>query len=127
MIQFVLEKDADVAAQEVRDKVNRVLAELPKDADPPIIEKLDPDAAPVLSIALSGPALDPRHHRVRRQGAQAAARERLRRRPGQLVGGRQRQINVVTDTQKLNGLGLTVGRRGQRAGERRTCRSRAAR
>ena len=51
---FVLEKNVDVAAQEVRDKVNRVLADLPRDIDQPIVEKLDPDATPVLSIALSG-------------------------------------------------------------------------
>ncbi|HSP34697.1 MAG TPA: efflux RND transporter permease subunit, partial [Thermoanaerobaculia bacterium] len=42
IVQFVLEKNADVAAQEVRDKVNTVLGELPKDADPPIIQKFDP-------------------------------------------------------------------------------------
>jgi len=53
---FVLEKDTDVAAQEVRDRVNAILAQLPQEADPPVIEKRDPDAQPVLSIALSGPA-----------------------------------------------------------------------
>src|SRR6187200_3207846 len=51
-IQFALEKDGDVAAQEVRDKVNTILAELPADVDPPIIEKVDADADPVISIAL---------------------------------------------------------------------------
>src|SRR6266550_285623 len=55
-VQFVLEKDADVAAQEVRDRVNTILRDLPKDADPPIIQKFDPDSVPVLAIALSGPA-----------------------------------------------------------------------
>ena len=55
-VQFVLEKDGDVAAQEVRDRVNAVLADLPRDADPPVIEKIDPDATPVLSVVLSGPA-----------------------------------------------------------------------
>ncbi|MGH9392493.1 MAG: efflux RND transporter permease subunit, partial [Vicinamibacteria bacterium] len=55
-VQFVLEKDGDVAAQEVRDRVNTVLRDLPTDADPPLIEKIDPDASPVLSIVLSGPA-----------------------------------------------------------------------
>jgi HAE1 family hydrophobic/amphiphilic exporter-1 len=53
---FELEKNGDVASQEVRDRVNSVLAQLPKEADPPIIEKIDPDAQPVLLIALSGPA-----------------------------------------------------------------------
>ncbi len=56
IVSFVLEKDIDVAAQEVRDKVNTILRDLPKDADPPIILKIDPDAIPVLGIALSGPA-----------------------------------------------------------------------
>src|SRR5688572_5539490 len=46
-IAFVLEKDSDVAAQEVRDKVNLVLPDLPRDIDPPTVEKFDPDAAPV--------------------------------------------------------------------------------
>ena len=43
-ITFVLEKDPDEAAQEVRDKVSAVLRELPKDTDPPIIEKIATDA-----------------------------------------------------------------------------------
>ena len=53
---FDLEKNGDIASQEVRDRINSVLAQLPKEADPPIIEKIDPDAQPILLIALSGPA-----------------------------------------------------------------------
>src|SRR5437660_9794873 len=56
IVSFELEKNLDVAAQEVRDKVNGILPNLPKDADPPVIQKVDPDAVPVLAIALSGPA-----------------------------------------------------------------------
>src|SRR5712691_9975234 len=52
-VQFVLEKNADVAAQEVRDKVNQVLRDLPKGIETPTVQKFDPDASPVLSIALS--------------------------------------------------------------------------
>ena len=48
----------------------------------PRVDKLDPDAAPVLSLALERQQAGPRHHRVRRQGAAPAARERRRRRPG---------------------------------------------
>src|SRR5947209_6527740 len=54
-ITFLLEKDVNVAAQEVRDKVNGVLPDLPKEIDLPTVEKLDPDAAPILAIALSAP------------------------------------------------------------------------
>ena len=47
-IQFLLEKDINVAVQEVRDKVNATLPDLPAEIDPPVIEKLDPGATPVL-------------------------------------------------------------------------------
>jgi len=53
-VTFILEKNVDVAAQEVRDKVSRVLGDLPKGIDPPVVEKLDPDATPVLNVALTG-------------------------------------------------------------------------
>src|SRR5436190_12423341 len=49
IISFLLEKDTDVAAQEVRDKVNGVLPRLPKTIQQPCVDKMDPDAAPVLS------------------------------------------------------------------------------
>src|SRR5256885_13395565 len=54
-ITFLLEKNADVAAQEVRDKVNLILPDLPETAETPIVQKLDTDAAPVLRIAVSAP------------------------------------------------------------------------
>src|SRR5262249_49587350 len=53
IIMFTLEKDTDVAAQEVRDKVNGVLPRLPKTIEQPRVDKMDPDASPVLSLALS--------------------------------------------------------------------------
>ena len=55
-ITFVLEKDADIAAQEVRDKVNRILPDLPKDIEQPFVEKFDPDSTPVMTIAVSSPS-----------------------------------------------------------------------
>jgi HAE1 family hydrophobic/amphiphilic exporter-1 len=107
-ITFLLEKDVDVAAQEVRDKINGVLPELPKDIDQPTVEKLDPDAAPVLSISLSAA-----------KGIREItefADKRLRRQieaingVGQvlIVGGRKRQINLWLDPDKLRSYDLTV-------------------
>ena len=55
MISFNLEKDRDVAAQEVRDKVATVQGDLPTDAEPPIVQTFDPGAIPVATIAVSGP------------------------------------------------------------------------
>jgi HAE1 family hydrophobic/amphiphilic exporter-1 len=107
-VQFVLEKDGDVAAQEVRDRVNTILGQLPTDADPPIIEKIDPDASPVLSIVLSGPApirdiTEFADKTLRRQIESVLGVGQVR-----IVGGRPRQINVVVDTSRLAGLQLTA-------------------
>src|SRR4028119_1108194 len=52
-IQFALEKDPDIASQEVRDKVDLAVPQLPTNIDPPTVQKFDPDAVPVLGIALS--------------------------------------------------------------------------
>ncbi|HCC47204.1 MAG TPA: AcrB/AcrD/AcrF family protein, partial [Elusimicrobia bacterium] len=54
MIKFVLEKNGDIAAQEVRDKVNSVLSQLPQGTNPPVIGKLDIGALPVLNVVVSG-------------------------------------------------------------------------
>ena len=97
-----------MAAQEARDKVNTILRDLPKDADPPIILKIDPDAIPVIAIALSGPAPI--------RDITEYADKKLRRRiesidgVGQvvIVGGRPRQINVVVDTAKMTAVGMTT-------------------
>src|SRR6478752_2848664 len=40
-IQFLLERNRDVAAQDVRDKVNTILSRLPAGTEPPIIDKFD--------------------------------------------------------------------------------------
>jgi len=55
-LEFDLERDVDIAAQDVRDKLSAVQAELPLDAEAPVVDKFDPDAAPILGIVLSGPA-----------------------------------------------------------------------
>ncbi|HUP44587.1 MAG TPA: efflux RND transporter permease subunit, partial [Thermoanaerobaculia bacterium] len=108
MIAFNLEKDRDVAAQEVRDKVSTILADLPQDADPPIVQTFDPGAIPVVTLAVSGP------------GSQRDISEyvdkNLRRRietvygVGQVlvIGARPRQINVVVDNSRLAAQGLTA-------------------
>src|SRR5512141_1196041 len=51
-LMLALEKDVDVAVQEVRDKVNGVLVDLPKDLEPPVVGKIDPGATPVMYLAV---------------------------------------------------------------------------
>src|SRR6476619_2488060 len=54
VITFVLEKNRDVAQQEVQGKINTVLSQLPAGSDTPIIDKFDIDASPIMTIAVSG-------------------------------------------------------------------------
>src|SRR5215470_15864155 len=107
-VAFVLEKDADVAAQEVRDKVNGVLPLLPKTIDQPRVDKFDPDAAPVLSLALSAN----RPVRDLTEYADKVLRRQLESVNGVgqvlILGGQQRQINVWLDADRLRAYNITV-------------------
>ena len=53
-ITFALNKNIDVAYNEVQAKVNQVLRRLPTDTDPPVVQKVDSNASPVIWLALSG-------------------------------------------------------------------------
>ena len=107
-VTFVLSKDVDVAAQEVRDKVNRALGDLPKDVDAPIIQKQDTDATPIMGIALTGSG----NIRDISEYADKTLRRRLESTPGvgniDVLGGRGRQINIYLDAFKMQSFGLTV-------------------
>ena len=53
-ITFNLEKKIDVAFNEVQAKVNQVLRRLPRDADPPVVAKVETNAQPIMWLALQG-------------------------------------------------------------------------
>ncbi|MBI3403387.1 MAG: efflux RND transporter permease subunit [Acidobacteria bacterium] len=108
IVSFILEKDTDVAAQEVRDKLNGVLPRLPKTIQQPRVDKQDPDAAPVLSLALSAnkPVRDITEY------ADKVLRRQLESVNGVgqvlVLGGRQRQVNIWLDGDRLRAHNLTV-------------------
>jgi len=108
VVTFALEKNVDVATQEVRDKVNRVLPLLPRTITQPTVEKRDPDAFPILTIALTAdePLRDITEY------ADKVLRRRLESADGigqvMVLGGRQRQVNVWLDADQLLAQGLTV-------------------
>src|SRR6476660_1825622 len=108
MIGLLLDKDTNVAAQEVRDKVNSVLPRLPRTIQQPRVDKFDPDATPVLSIALTAnkPVREVTEYAdkvIRRQLESVSG-------VGQVLvlGGRQRQINIWLDADRLRAYNLTV-------------------
>jgi HAE1 family hydrophobic/amphiphilic exporter-1 len=107
-IQFQLGKDIDVAAQEVRDRVNTALAQLPRDIEQPAVTKLDPGATPVLYLAVNAD----RPMRETSEIADRVVRRQLENVPGvgqvNVLGGRKRQINVFVDPVKVRAFGLTA-------------------
>jgi multidrug efflux pump len=58
-ITFNLDRDLDAAANDVRDAVSRVTANLPDQADPPQIAKANADASPIIILNLTSTTLDP--------------------------------------------------------------------
>ena len=107
-IGFLLDKDGDVAAQEVRDKINSVLPLLPKTIQQPRVDKFDADAAPVISLALTAN----RPVRELTEYADKVIRRQLESLEGVgqvlVIGGRQRQINLVLDSDRLRAYNVTV-------------------
>lgn len=109
VVQFKLSKNGDVAAQEVDSKVRTILGRLPVGTDPPIIDKLAIDAAPVVTVVVSGR----RDFREVTEIARKQIKEQLETLSGVgsvvIVGGRQRAINVILDADSLFKYdGLTV-------------------
>lgn len=108
VIQFELEKDIDVAYQEVQAKIGTVRSQLPTDLENPIVEKFDIDAAPIVALIVSGDM----PMRQLTYIAKKTIKERLQRirNVGQvkLVGGRERQIWLWIDRIKLEGYHLSV-------------------
>src|SRR5919199_6631080 len=107
-VQFLLEKNPDVAAQEVRDKVNLVVADLPETAEDPIIQKIDTDAAPVLRVVVSSP----RSLRDVTDIADKQIKKRIESISGvgsvTIVGGARREIHVNLDPDKMRAFNVTV-------------------
>ena len=108
VVQFVLDKNADVGAQEVRDKVATVTGLLPRDTQTPVIERVDFDAAPVLSISVYGN----RPLRELTEIADKQIKQRLESVRGigavSIVGGRRREIQLWLDAGKLQAYRLTI-------------------
>ncbi|MGH8671840.1 MAG: efflux RND transporter permease subunit, partial [Burkholderiales bacterium] len=53
-ITFDLNKDIDVAFNEVQAKINQVLRQLPDDAEPPVVAKVETNASPIMWLSLQG-------------------------------------------------------------------------
>ena len=108
LIQFVLDKNIEVAAQEVRDRISAIGADLPANLDPPSVTKIDPGVVPVITLAISAdkPVRDITEY------ADKVIRPRLEGTAGvgqvEIIGGRARQINVWVDPSRLGAYALST-------------------
>lgn len=107
-ITFALEKDVDIAFNEVQAKLNQVLRRLPKDADPPVVAKVETNTQPVMWLALQG-------DRTQQQLNQYAAnivKKRLETIDGvgevRLGGRRDRTIRVNLLPARMAAHGITA-------------------
>jgi len=108
VVEFVLEKDIDLAVQDVREKISVIRKKLPNDIDEPVVEKVDPDATPVLWLALHGQ----KSVRDLSTYADEILKEQLQRINGvgaiRLYGMRLRQARVWLNNDKLRSYGVTA-------------------
>jgi HAE1 family hydrophobic/amphiphilic exporter-1 len=108
VITFELDKNGDVGAQEIRDKVNLIVNDLPDTAKAPVVQKFDPDATPIMQIALSSP----RPLREVTEIADKQIKPQLENINGigqiQLVGGLKREIRVWVDPDKMRAYNLAI-------------------
>src|SRR5689334_165128 len=100
--QFGLEVDPDKAVQDINEKLGAVLRDLPAGSRPEV-KKSDPDAAPILVLAVKGPAGLPRRDLTR--FADKQVKQRLERISGVgqvvILGGQERRIDVELDAMRM--------------------------
>src|SRR5919197_1359455 len=107
-IELDIDRDVDVALQDAQTRVSQAARLLPRDINPPVISKSNPEDAPILWIGLSGPF--PRQ--LLSDIARYRVRERLQTVPGvgevTTGGSLDRNVRIWIDADRLNSHGLTV-------------------
>ena len=108
-IEFELGRDVNEAANDVRDRVSRIRGNLPREADEPIIQKVDANAQPIVWLALSSS----RHSNLEVTDiADRILKERIQRLPGvgavRIAGERRYAIRVWLDPQRMAAHGLVA-------------------
>jgi hydrophobe/amphiphile efflux-1 (HAE1) family protein len=107
-IELDISRNVDLALQDVQTKVSQAQNRLPRDIDPPVISKSNPEDNPILWVGLSGPF--PRQ--VIADYARYRLKERFQTVPGvgevTMGGYLDRNVRIWVDADKLNEKGMTV-------------------
>jgi len=107
-VEFNLGEDLDRAANDVRDRVSRAIRYLPKDVDPPIVEKLDANSSPIIFVIV-----DSDEHAILEVSdvVDRFVKDRLQTIPGiagvKIFGEKKYAMRLWVDPNKLQGKGLT--------------------
>ncbi|HUT05055.1 MAG TPA: efflux RND transporter permease subunit [bacterium] len=106
-LEFHLEVDVDIAATDVREKLDLIRSDFPEGVEDPKILKFDLNAAPIIQLALTGDAsIDDLY-----DYADNTLRDRITVLPGvadvQLIGGAEREVHVSLDRRELAARGLS--------------------
>jgi HAE1 family hydrophobic/amphiphilic exporter-1 len=108
VVRFGLDKQVDVAFNEVQAKVNQVLPELPRQTDPPVVAKVEFGSLPIMWLALTGD----RTLQQLNQYARNIIKKRLETIDGigeiRLGGERRRTIRVNLDPDRMAAFGIAV-------------------
>src|SRR4029077_11187658 len=108
-VRFLLERDLDDAANTVREKVAGAMRNVPPEVLPPVIQKQDPDADPIMSIVLSGKSTSLRTlTEIADKQIMRALESADGVGAGSISGDRPREIHIVVDIEKLNARGLSI-------------------
>jgi multidrug efflux pump subunit AcrB len=107
-VELDLSRDVDLALQDVQTKVSQSQQRLPRDMDPPVISKTNPEDQPIMWIGLSGPF----PQRVLADHARYRVKEKLQTVPGvgeiTMGGYLERNVRIWVDASRLDEKGLTV-------------------
>ncbi|MGB8959121.1 MAG: efflux RND transporter permease subunit [Candidatus Aminicenantales bacterium] len=107
-VEIELSRDVDLALQDVQAKVSQAARSLPRDMDPPIISKSNPEDQPIMMARLGGPY----PQRVLSDYVRYGLKEKLQTIPGigeiSLMGTLERNVRIWLDAARLDEKGLTV-------------------
>ena len=108
LVRFGLGKDVDIGFNEVQAKINQVLPRLPKEADPPVVAKVEFGSLPILWLALTGD----RTLQQLNEYARNVVKKRLETIDGvgevRLGGERERTIRVNLDPERMAAFGIAA-------------------
>jgi len=97
MIEFNLGKDVNIANQEVKDKIDAIINQLPSDAERPIVQKVDLQAFPIIDLILTGNKSPQELYDI----ADNFLKDRFSQIAGvgqvSIIGGQEREIHVNLD------------------------------